>query len=74
MPPPFQKKGAAGQSVKDLFEKMQVQDAYKIQLQRVHRSPALKKPYPIIARFVWHGDREKVWAARSKQEIKNIPA
>jgi ribA/ribD-fused uncharacterized protein len=47
-------------------EKLQLQDADKIVLQRVHRLPSEKKPRPIIVRFMLFGDRIRVWEARSK--------
>ena len=54
---------------KVIKETLEIPDADDIKIQRVHRIPSTKDPKPIIVRFLWYGDREKVWAARKK--LKN---
>ena len=50
---------------KVMREKLLLKDVDKIVLQRVHRIPSQKSPRPIIMRFMWFADRERVWAART---------
>ena len=62
-----------GAILKEIFrDKLQIDNADAIHLQRVHRMPSSKKIKPIICRFLSFPDRQKVWGARRNLKGSNI--
>ena len=49
-----------------LKKELKMQNVEKIKFQRVHRLPSERKPRPMIIRFMWYADRNRVWEERSK--------
>lgn len=57
--------------LKSKFKSMGIDDddADSIRFDRIHRLNTKKNPKPVIARFSWHQDRQRIWDLR-KTELK----
>ena len=76
--------GISESDPEDCFEKvrhvfsqtMGIQDADKIMITRCHRlgrkQPHSSRPRPMILKFHWFGDRQRVWAAKNKLKGKDL--